>query len=54
MKRVGTFGWIVSVLPCIMSMATLQAQRTYTPFSLPCCCFEEQSVCPETLSATTI
>jgi hypothetical protein len=40
MKRFGTFGWIVSVLPCIMSMATLQAQRVYDPFSLPCCCFQ--------------
>jgi hypothetical protein len=40
MKRFGTFGWIVSVLAWLINLTALQAQRTYTPFSLPCCCFQ--------------
>jgi hypothetical protein len=40
MKRFRTIGLVVSVLVCMMSLAHGQRQRIYSPFILPCCCFE--------------
>jgi hypothetical protein len=50
MKRFRAIGWVVSVLACIMSLTALQAQRTYTPFNLPCCCFQSGQCAQEPVS----
>jgi hypothetical protein len=40
MKRFRTIGLVVSALVCMVSLAHGQRQRVYSPFILPCCCFE--------------